>query len=456
MRVLPAKAGAVVAGATALPLTAPGHGRLAELRELRGPAVTDFTRQVRCLIVIVSSSRGGSSMLTEMLRSSDGLVHLRAEFNPFLRIAGLDFPASGTGSDALGPEHVQWLDPTVRQVLDRELALDAGMPAARIADTTEFELDAAWRFFIQWPHLDLGLAEWTAVARAVLGRLRERHGWAPDELPDVGGFQAELIDELRARSFPVNPRFYDLPERLFPHAACPDGPPGPFVIEEPPFVLPRPWRRATAADLAANPLVVKAPSNAYRMDFLRALFPNARLRVLHLTRNPAASVNGLYDGWQHPGFHAHRLADPLRIKDYASHSEEERHWWKFDLPPGWEALADRPLTDVCAFQWRSCHEAILSDVANGSADYLRVRFEDVIRGADSRVQTVRRIADWLGVPFDGGFSRTVRDGIGPVVATAPPSPHRWRRRARLIHSSLDQRVLATAEELGYGSEADWI
>jgi hypothetical protein len=456
VRLLVAKAGTVVGGAAALPLTAPGYARLAELRERRGPAVEDFTRQVRRLVVVVSSSRGGSSMLTELLRNSRDLIHLRAEFNPFLRIAGLDHPASGTGSDALDAGHVGRLAPAARAVLDRELALDAGTPATTIDDAAEFELDAAWRFFIQWPQLELSADEWLAVARTALHRVRERHGWAADELPDAAAFQIELIEQLRGRGLPVSSSYYDLPEHLLefaPHAA---GPPGPVLIEEPPFVLPRPWRRATAADLASRVLVIKAPSNAYRLDFLRALFPNARVQILHLTRNPAAAVNGLYDGWQYPGFHAHRMAAPLRIEGYAEHSVEEQHWWKFDLPPGWEELIGRPLTEVCAFQWRSCHEAILADDAHASADYQRVRFEDVIRGAGSRARVIGRVADWLGVPFDGELARTTHRGIGPVVATSPPFPRRWRRRAAMIRPCLDKRVLTTAEELGYGSENDWI
>jgi diaminohydroxyphosphoribosylaminopyrimidine deaminase/5-amino-6-(5-phosphoribosylamino)uracil reductase len=66
---------------------------------------------------------------------------------------------------------------------------------------------------------------------------------------------------------------------------------GAAVIEEPPFVTAAPWEPPTRDDLRCLPLVVKTPSNCYRLDALRALFPSARFRLIHLVRNAASSVN---------------------------------------------------------------------------------------------------------------------------------------------------------------------
>src|SRR5438552_16777869 len=105
---------------------APLRRRLEALRRQRGPALSNFPLRVRELVVVASSSRGGSSMLAETLRASTSLVHLRAELNPFLRLVGLTFPESGSGSDRLDAGHLHRLDPALRQTLDEELALDAG------------------------------------------------------------------------------------------------------------------------------------------------------------------------------------------------------------------------------------------------------------------------------------------------------------------------------------------
>ncbi|WP_188188800.1 sulfotransferase [Nonomuraea sp. SYSU D8015] len=422
--------------------------RLETLRHLRGPAVEDFTGRVREVVILASSSRGGSSMLAELLRRSPDLLHLRAEINPFLRLVDLTYPDSAD-SDRLDAWHLDRLDARSRRILDVELALDAGRSASLVADDDHYLLDSAWRFAIQWPAIDFHLADWLAEGRRVLARLREEGGWAPGELRDPARFQLAL-----SRAFDANPWYYDMPRSLL-HDEVPElgrhGAPGDVLVEEPPFVLTQVWQRATEVEIETKPLVIKTPSNAYRLPFLRALFPRARLRVIHLTRNPAASINGLLDGWHYHGFHAHRMVDPLDIEGY-----HDRWWWKFDLPPGWQELRKAPLAEVCAFQWRSAHQAILDDLEEGGLDSLRMRFEDLVTSAESRVACLARLTEWLGVPFDGPLLTAAWEGIDSVVATAPPAPGRWRTRWDTIKSALDDATRATATRMGYESEDDWL
>src|SRR5437660_12935127 len=102
---------------------APGEDlslRLDALRRRRGPGVAHFSAKVRDVVVLASSSRGGSSMLAEMLRASSSLVHLQAEINPFLRLVGLAFPTSGTNSDELRASHADDLGPEARKALDED------------------------------------------------------------------------------------------------------------------------------------------------------------------------------------------------------------------------------------------------------------------------------------------------------------------------------------------------
>lgn len=197
--------------------------------------------------------------------------------------------------------------------------------------------------------------------------------------------------------------------------------------------------------------MIKTPGNAYRLDFLRAAFPNARLWVLHLTRNPAASINGLVDGWLHHGFHAYRVDEPLRIAGYADVRPADRHWWKFDLPPCWSTYTAAALPRVCAHQWLSSHRAVLAHGADHT-----VRFEDLISGPHARAGAVERIADWLGIPFEGPLKQAATDGIAATVATAAPRPGRWRAREEEIRSALSADVLTMAERLGYADDDHWI
>ncbi len=67
------------------------QARIAALRAEAGIEPPDFvlTDDLERLVLIGSSSRGGSSIFSEVLRRTVDAVHLRAESNPFLRLYGL-------------------------------------------------------------------------------------------------------------------------------------------------------------------------------------------------------------------------------------------------------------------------------------------------------------------------------------------------------------------------------
>ena len=390
---------------------------LTELTARRGEGVSNLTGCVREVILVLSSSRGGSTMLSELLRNSDGLLHLRGEVTPFLRLVGLSYPLSGP-SDALDASHLAGLSPELRSILDQELALDVGSRATDERDEHLVE-DIAWRWAIQWPDSGMKAEQWVDLAtRALAMSSSDLSGRL-----DGRGLGRQLI--VAARSLvdgagPVlDPAFYDLPPWTTNGAAEAPAVFSPsLLLEEPPFVLPVPWRRAMADQVARLPLIVKSPSSAYRLPFLRALFPNARIRTIHLTRNPAASINGLYDGWRHRGFHSHDLGSDLHLTDYVDRDGTPSSWWKFDLAPGWEEVSKTSLLEVCAFQWRTAHRWILDGDLDGQ-DYLRVRFEDLMR-AETRVSTVEAIAAWMEIPAGGPLLEAA--GPGSIPSRPPCRP----------------------------------
>lgn len=424
--------------------------RLAALADRRGPRVPDFRNAVQDVVFVASSSRGGSSVFAELLRHSRSLVHLQAEVNPFLLLAGLGPGREGRDSDAL-PVGASFDG----AVLDRELALDAGQPASGPVGLVHWAGDLAWRLQAQWPGLEVSpevALRWLKHGVAeVLGPGASPSGLTLAALARV---HLAVLDRARADGAPVDPAYCDLPPALLAGRPLPAGPPAEVVLEEPPFVVPRPWQRATAAELA-RPLIIKTPSNVYRLDFLAQLFPRARVRVLHLVRNPAATINGLVDGWRYRGFHAHRLTEALRIPGYVDHRPGDRHWWKFDLPPGWQALVDQPLVRVAAFQWASAHRATLDFLGrHPGVDTLRVRFGDVI--GPRRHATFARIMDWLGQPVDADLQAVLDELPPPVMATAAPRARRWFARAEELAPALAlPEVRALVDELELGSPESW-
>lgn len=97
------------------------------LRRQRG-ADPDRLRLVRDVVVVASSSRGGSSLLGALLRRVPGLLHLPSELNPHFVLASLE-----PGREL--------------EVLAAELAADIGVPGTELDP-----FDVEWRLAAQWPH----------------------------------------------------------------------------------------------------------------------------------------------------------------------------------------------------------------------------------------------------------------------------------------------------------------
>jgi hypothetical protein len=424
----------------------PGAGQtFAELRTIRDGRSADLAL-VREVIVVVASSRGGSTLVGELLRRTPGLLSLRAEINPLFVVAGLE-------------------PPDVRQrraVLAAELAAEIGRPAATLPaeDVSDFGTALAWRLTAQWPRAGIDPVDVGRWTRETLGELAAADpAWAPPAFPDPLAFHLRLLGKVRRVHPCVNPWYYDIPaeavEAAFADVPRPAGPPGSHLVEMPPFVLIGPWRRPSAAEFSQHPLVLSTPRNAFRLSFLRSLFPEARFRVVHLTRNPAASANGLIDGWRHHGFFNTALDAPLRIPGYSDDFPAwGTRWWNYDFWPGWEEWTDAPLAAVAAEQWRSHHDEVLRWLTAHDVDHHRLRFEDVVGDDTARRRVFSELGDWLG-HHDAGdvLSRLT---LPPLMATAPPGPRRWAgRAAQLIPAVTTAPMRETAARLGYENESDW-
>lgn len=212
---------------------------------------------------------------------------------------------------------------------------------------------------------------------------------------------------------------------------------------------------ATAEDLRTRTLVLTTPRSSFRLGFLRDLLPTARLRVLHLVRNPAAAVNGLVDGWRHHGFFTCPVPAPLAIEGYSDQVPGGDRWWCFDLPPDWAAWTDRPLPEVCANQWTASHLAALAGTAVLGLDRHQLRFEDLVGPPERRARAVGDLAEWLGVDR-AALAATVAADLPVVMATDAPAPGRWRAREAAILAALRTGpALDLADALGCGDPARW-
>lgn len=380
-------------------------------------------------MLILSASRGGSTIFSEVLRRHRGLRHLPGEVNPMLRRAGLCFPA--LPDDGLSAAHAA--TPAADRFCREVLARAGGWPAPERLDREAWAQDAREQLGWQWPQLPIRLEQ----VRAALD------GVDPFSAPEHATLQ--ILSRLRALHPALDPRMYDIGE---PEIGLQPLPPQLPLTEEPPFLLLSPWERRSS-----GPLLLKTPANAFRLDFFRALVASGQLpgplRLIHLQRNPASSINGLLDGWRYrAGFHACCLPPgTLEIGGYTEQVAGGDQWWKFDMPPGWQGLHRAPLIDVCAMQWASAHRAILGwRAAHPEVDCLPVRFEDFLRDMPGEVD---RVLGWIGCP-DPALSAGLRTPPPPRMSTGRPRHRRWfGRSGEILPALASPEIRALIADLGY-------
>jgi len=298
------------------------------------------------------------------------------------------------------------------------------------------------------------VAEIDQYVEAAFTDLTAEQGWERGEFRDAQAFHVAFLRRLSADHSGIDPLYYDWSltslKRYWADWPVPHGPPGDVLVEMPPFLLIWPRRPVTVTEVDRLPLLLKTSSDAYRLDFIRRLFPHADMRIVHLIRHPSACVNGLIEGWQHRGFFAVRIADrELAIAGYTDkYPSWGRSWWKFDLPPGWQQMTDRPLPEICAFQWAAAHDSIREYLARTAADHFRVRFED-LEPALQGGALPQAFVDWLA-RGNGCSIASSGEPMEPVMATAKPDPQRWRARRSIIEPVLAaERLTSLARALGY-------
>jgi hypothetical protein len=411
------------------------------------PGMDADLSHVADVVAIVASSRGGSSLLHQILCDQPGVLSIAGEHTALYKLNRLD--RGRDGSDALDADAAFDGDALSGDFMSL-LGSGPARPLTGLADLDRYAAIATRRLALQWP-----LEEITYAAVRDAAGHAVRTG-APLDEPHT--LFAAVLSHLRAAHPRIDPSFYDLPTGLRGEASDTalrpphDG----YCVEEPPFIVPSARATADRDALTRHPVVIKSSVDAYRLPLLRRLMPNARIRVVHLTRNPAASVNGLYDGWRDRGFFSYDVSDrhTLSIDGYSELGAAARHWWNFDIPPGWDKLVDQPLEWVCAHQWAGAHRAALDKLGPDTTDaVLRVPFEQLLDPA-TRERTLQRVFAFAGIAQP---PRPVRFPV--VMATARPRPARWRQRADLVLPAVDHpAVREVADELGYrkGEEDRWL
>jgi hypothetical protein len=179
----------------------------------------------------------------------------------------------------------------------------------------------------------------------------------------------------------------------------------------------------------AGRFIDKTPRNALRLPYLEALFPDAM--YLFIYRDGRSIVGSLYREWTKK---REKRPPYLLPPGFAVGGLPERIWW-FVLPPGWRRFNGRPLEEVCAFQYVSCLEAMLTFRESVESNRLvEVNYEDLCQNPTFEL---RRIFEALNLVVDENLIDRASEKIRPLSPTEGLAPEVTRVLPQ-IQSLLDR------------------
>jgi hypothetical protein len=421
-------------------------------------------KDVKRAVIINSAPRSGSSLLFAILRKISQFYSLSGEDVPFYKLNGISKDASLSDDIPVGFEGPGACTFGMSRdfLSDFSLANSGNDIFKSDRLLNQYINDLALRFPLQWPQVNFSYDVFINLARLAFNNYRTAHkGFLKEE------FYLELLLLLKREYKVINPYYYDIPvsmvRRRFGGVKIPSGPPNPVImIEEPPFILLSPGKKVNSLDLSGKTLLLKSSINSYRMRFIERLLPHADIKIIYLIRNPAASINGLYDGWLHRGFFSHNLKETgfkmLKISGYSDKFDWGKWWWNYDLPGGWQDYTRSKLEEVCAFQWHAANSRIQEYLHKSRKKYCLVRHENIVRSLGSRKQEIGSILDFVGIERRA-MEQLGLDNLSVVQATKAPQPYRWKKRKSLLAPILNSPEIGKmAGLLGYDKKniKEWL
>lgn len=406
-----------------------------QINALRNVPHSALNLLVKKVVVILTSPRSGSSVVKSVLSSHPEIATLDGEIEPFLVLTKNGY---GFNSDSDALKYCSNSAALANQLVDQ-----LTVPSEKLPSPVWIKEQWKKRLLLHFPKLFSEKKGFQHLLQALDEALLEVRSQGLVDEKRIQGLMLEKV--LQQEPWRMN--YYD----GYGGTSAPRPFDAPFKIEEPPFVLPRLYRRSiTAEDTEQKWFLFKSPPDVYRMGMYEQLFPNARLQYIHLTRGFAQTVNGLMDGWLSPiGFFSHDLRKSgveLNIRGYSDSVTFGKDWWKFDLFPHWKQFVDAELSEVCFEQWNAAHRSILGN----QIPMLRIAFEQFL---SDPIATVNQITDALGLD-----NMHMTSTVPVVMATETPRLRRWKKRERLMLTMAKQKTVHTMmKRLGYSMDPEtWI
>jgi len=363
-------------------------GKALQLQGLGDSSPGSFTDVLSRICILAASSRGGTAITAELLQwqgtdcdnANGRFLTLPGEEKPHLILAGLAYPSRQERFDDL--DESDNLSENVSVLLE-EIGSEIGFPISFCDNLELYAAQIYRRLLLQWP-IQFALID---VEDGILKLTHEL------KLIFPGGYSDSSINRMLALNACVKcfnfiiPDFYDcwnVHEADYQKLSKGDC----WSIEETPFIFPAPWQNAKIDDIQAGTLLLRDPSNAWRIPFWRSVFKKQKLEILHLIRDPRESVQGLCDGWNYRyGFQTMPSFTLLDIAGYTDISNTPEDDWKkvrlnFSICKN---LSDKlfideeqmTLVEICSLQWKDAHETIIAQSNSFQLNRVVINFSNL-------------------------------------------------------------------------------
>jgi hypothetical protein len=205
-------------------------------------------------------------------------------------------------------------------------------------------------------------------------------------------------------------------------------------------------------------IIDKTPPNCFRVEYLAKLYPDAKF--IYITRDGLDNTSSLMNAWRSKQKFKFRyrkyLEEYLKPLEGVQGSRSAKYFdiqgyqsdvWKFAMPPGWEAYCDKPLAEVCAFQWLKTHEYALNSLSKLSPERaIRFKFEDLMAEPH---HSIEKLCSFLDIEFTWNMQKIVNEM--PLVNTFTPANKRKSRKNQADLETIRDYIEPMQQLLGYTS-----
>ena len=195
-------------------------------------------------------------------------------------------------------------------------------------------------------------------------------------------------------------------------------------------------------------LVEKNPRNCFRISFINKLFPDCKF--IYLKRDGRSNISSLIEGWRRKTNYSRipRPAIPLNIKG------DNYGKWRYVLPPDWERYINKPLEEVCAYQWISSNKAVIDSLKSIENDRkISIGYEEL---SNNTTETIIKLCNFINIPYSEGIKRFSEKP--PVVSTPKkdkPKEDKWKKNEQLIQN-ISTIIKPMMIQLGYETKKEEI